>query len=321
MTCDNPECECETDNPRFCSKTCKRREFYLAHKDEETTYALKWAANNPGTQAESREQWRARNPEKARLSKKKTEAKNPLPKNCSSNGYVAPLTQVDSPLTIESDNILIVSDWHIPFVSEKWFARVMEIQKEHDVRDIAIPGDFLDCENWSTFKDQQPKECWEEEMEYAEHYGNILSDTFDNVYYCVGNHEFRWVRALYGKGTIKRLWKMIGIDQRNVHITENDYMVLNGDTRICHSKNYSQTELSIAKRLATKYHCNIANAHGHFAGIDTDISGNFWVCDLGGLFDSTKIKYMQNTSTYPVLENGFLHVLDGRPILHDNLRW
>ncbi len=85
---------------------------------------------------------------------------------------------------------------------------------------------------------------------------------------------------------------------------------------ITHPKNYSQTKNRISYRLAGKYECNTCSAHGHFIGMVASESGKYIAIDSGGLFDMKKILYAQNTTTYPVWNQGFVLIVNGFPTLY-----
>ena len=89
----------------------------------------------------------------------------------------------------------------------------------------------------------------------------------------------------------------------------------NSEWLICHPKNYSPVKNRIAYRLAGKYECNVISAHGHFCGMVVSESGKYICIDSGGLFDPNKILYAQNTTTYPVWNQGFAMVVGGKPTI------
>jgi len=220
---------------------------------------------------------------------------------------------IEKEMILESDNTLILSDWHIPFENTKLVNRALDVIKGYDVQHIIIPGDFMDCINFSTFKDEQPADTWDEEIEYVAKHLNKLESLIglENVYFLRGNHEDRWIRAMFGRGKLKHLFNMTGVVAPNV--SNFDWMTLHspsGKWRICHPKNYSVIEGSVPKRLATKFRCNIASAHGHHCMQTRDVSRHYHAVELGGLFDQSKLNYLnRNTTTHPGTVNGFLHLL------------
>lgn len=225
-----------------------------------------------------------------------------------------PRTTVPEPLNVVSNNILVTSDYHIPFVSKEWFEKLIAYRDKHKVKHIIVAGDFMDCMNWSAFKDMQPADTWEEEIGYVAEYLRILRDNFKKIYFLKGNHEDRWIRATMGKGSMKLLFAMTGIIN-GYTTTDADWLSLtNGgkEWRVCHPKNYAMKPIAVPQRLLQTYMTNIASAHGHHCAHQKDISGNFDLVELGGLFDQDNIFYKKYTSTsHPQWGNGFLHLDNG----------
>lgn len=221
--------------------------------------------------------------------------------------------QLEPSLKIQSKNILICSDWHLPLVNKNCFNALIKAKDEYKVKDLAVVGDFWDCENYSFFVNYQLQKTFQDEVKFVGETLRFLTKEFKNLWFCCGNHERRWLRWNEGKMTIKQMFNITGVTEGYI-TTPYDHIILNDSWRLCHSKHYSRTPLSLARKLATIYTMNIINAHGHFtAGPAKDDSNRFWIIDIGGLFDKEKIEYLRATTTYPQLNNGFALVQDNEP--------
>jgi len=269
--------------------------------------ALNWAPHNRDKEVAARERYERRR---------------------GSLRLVLPREEIEPPLKVESDAIIVASDFHIPFASAEWIGRMIGEAKKRRIRDLAIVGDFWDCDALAIYPKYfgQPF-TFEEEIGIVRDVLAYIAQHFDRVFICQGNHEYRWSR-IHTQLCVCELWRQVfAVDSealfklfKKVNITANDYIELKSGGerwRLCHPKNYRQNPLSVATALAQKHQCNIANAHGHFAaGPELEkMSKRWWVMDLGGLFNPRAIEYMQRSSTFPQLNRGFAVITGGCPEL------
>lgn len=227
----------------------------------------------------------------------------------------------ESQLEIHSKNIIVCSDWHIPYNNHKWVNKLYKTAKENGIRDIAIIGDFWDCDYFSPFAKTEAEVRFDEEIVFVREELKRLTKNFDNVYFTMGNHELRWQRWSGGHLNLKHLYSLTRIID-GYEVTELDHMVLSVGKekwRLSHPTDFSRIPLRKASTYASKYLMNIANAHGHYCANGWDISREFRLVDLGGLFDKDKIPYLSRTSSYPLIDNGFLLFKDGKSRLIDEL--
>jgi predicted phosphodiesterase len=230
-----------------------------------------------------------------------------------------------------SNNIALTSDWHIPFHDEVMVERLFDSAREHGTKDIAIVGDFFDCDNVSKFNsiteaDQTNKITFKGECKKV---GNVLKrvlNVFDHVYICRGNHEKRWSDLNGGAVGVKQLFELAlpGIEDGKWHdritITSDDHMYLNQDGRrwlLCHPKNFRITPLSVARELAGKYLSDVFMAHGHGFCQGRDRSGNFTCLDGGGLFERAALEYTRETSCHPMTCSGYYILKEGKVIPYE----
>ena len=243
--------------------------------------------------------------------------------------YEAP----EAPLNIESDLTLLTSDWHIPFHKPEYVETALGMALERGIPDIAVIGDFWDCDNYSTYINYGIKDTFQAEIKHITRQLKRLVGLFENVYFCVGNHEARFLRAnavenAHGHLKLKQMMNMTGITEGYV-CTDNRWMTLNNEWRLTHPKNYSQTKLRVARRLADKYRMSVISTHGHFTAGAPDpllrhpaflrpalhLTGQkkktgdetvVQVADIGGLFDESKMEYKNIIdTTFPPTNPGF----------------
>jgi hypothetical protein len=220
----------------------------------------------------------------------------------------AHIDEVFQPLMFESANCAVCPDWHIPFHDIDFFEHMLRICNEYDVRDLAIPGDFWDCDNYSRFVHLSWGETFRQEIENVRDVLEILTSSFDNIYFCRGNHEKRWIDGNLGMMGMKELFYVTGI-VGGYKLTLDDHLVLKnqgGSWLLCHPRNFRQANLSVARDLAAKYQMNVFCAHGHQWADGKDRSGKLRLIDGGGMFDPAKLEYLRNTSTFPAVQGGFV---------------
>ena len=228
-------------------------------------------------------------------------AKKFLPKDTKIATYQA--------LTLPMDNYIISCDYHSPYHSEIWINRSLAIADKFKIKKHVIIGDLFDFNALKYFvvDDGGPKRNLDEEIAQTDPVIRAL-DYFDKNILVCGNHErrvgmktdsiiqARHLFGLYGEGIWNRKFKYSVYDKLFIG---NDWMVV-------HPRSYSQISTSVARRMAEKYHRNILSAHGHFVGMAYDRSGKFLAIDLGGMFDTKKIDYINlQTTTHPNWKNGF----------------
>ena len=230
------------------------------------------------------------------------------------------MKKMEEELRIESDNVLIGSDFHIPFHSNFYLHLLLSYAREHNVKTLICPGDFLDCFVVSRFINYQYGGLtFEEELRSAGEVMKELTDTFTHIYFTRGNHESFWLTKLEGYNNIHDLFKLfttgIAKEGTDYTVTNYDHLILNDNWYICHPINYSRIPLSIPRKLATKLQMNICCAHEHRLGICKDESGKYYTIETGGIFDPTKIEYLKSSTTFPAQVQGFIYLKDDDPYL------
>ena len=81
---------------------------------------------------------------------------------------------IEEELNIYSDNVLIASDFHIPFHSGYYLELLQRYARDHNIKTLICPGDFLDCFKVSGFINYQYGELtFREELENA---GEVIQE-------------------------------------------------------------------------------------------------------------------------------------------------
>jgi len=221
-------------------------------------------------------------------------------------------------LRIYASDVIVSSDYHVPFHSQRHIQKLLDMAKKHNITDLIIAGDFLDCFKMTDFLNFEYRELtFKRELEQANRVLTSLS-VFKNIYFLRGNHEDRFLSKLGGENDLSDLISLFRgelNEDEDYKVTNYDHCVLNDSWYICHPKNYSFVPLSVSKRLAEKYRMNVVAAHQHRLSLSKDASGKHFIIESGGLFDISKIEYLKVSSTYPMQVPGFVRICDNLPSL------
>lgn len=246
--------------------------------------------------------------------------------------------QARDPLTFTTGDICLACDFHIPFQDEALIDYMIDVCEDYGIKELAIDGDFFDCDNLSSFNSIVESELdytitWNGEKKEVQKMLVKLLRHFDTIYMCSGNHENRWVAITGGKGGFKGMIKEVMPEnitiedyRKRVKVTIDTHMILNhkwfdeyGEEQVqewllCHPRNFSILPLRVSRDLAARYLKNIHMAHGHNLYKGHDRSGKFICLDGGGLFDKDALAYASRISTHPAMKSGFYLLVNGEPI-------
>ena len=228
-------------------------------------------------------------------------------------------------VNIKSKNIIVAHDPHIPYHYPEIIEKMLLLAERFNIKDLAIVGDFIDNKSLARFKKSDTGEKLSYELSAATNILELLFETFDKIYYSMGNHEARFFHLFEGNVKVNQLKNLIytAISGKKLIITKYHYLTLNNKWRLTHPKNYSRIPPQIERRLAEKYHMHIIGAHGHLFGMSTDISGDYLTLQIGGLSDPDRTWYIkEKDTTHPKWTPGFWMIRNDviYPFtLHENL--
>lgn len=217
------------------------------------------------------------------------------------------------PTVLPMGDYSVCSDIHAPFHSELWMNRFLFMSQKFHIKNAIVIGDLLDCQFASKWYSDDPRTL-DAEVDLVRPVMEGL-DIFEKIYWCRGNHEQRIGLMTDGTIQLKHLGRLFGGDvwDKKISYSRYDKFYIEGAWILVHPKSYRQTVVSVARDLASKYHRNIINTHGHFVGMGYDKSGKYLCVDLGGLFDTTKVDYYAlDTTTHPAWGNGFGILKNGK---------
>jgi predicted phosphodiesterase len=255
--------------------------------------------------------WKRSHPERARALQSKYR-----------NRAVQLIDEQRTPINIYCDNVLVTSDFHIPFHDPVLVDILCQAGEENSVDTLMVSGDFWDCDNYSKFTRKTWTFTFKEEIHLVREVMNYLLDYFKIIYFCRGNHEHRWIAVNTGMVGMDELFATTCIPTDRYKVTLDDHMYLyQGDEKwlLCHPKSFRQTNLSVVRDLAAKHQCNVIGGHGHQWAQGYDKSGTFVVADGGGLFQKEALDYLRETTCHPMVRSGFYLLQDNDLITYSGI--
>jgi predicted phosphodiesterase len=238
------------------------------------------------------------------------------------HAMVQPATtpRYDRPIEVEGD-ALVLADIHCPFHDAAFINAAIGLALKRDVRQVVLAGDLADFNAFSTFGRDVGIDA-DAELDALVELVDTIAASFARVIYIAGNHDIRPLRAVrYAGMTLERLARMFTprVDDRQFAVSDYQWCKLRSGGvlwHIEHPKNASVIPTHVARKLAAKYECSVATAHGHTWGVSRSDSGRHWAVDTGICADPLRLGYTQLVhNTRPVQMQGAVIVQGGLPLL------
>jgi len=230
----------------------------------------------------------------------------------------------NKPLKLQGD-MVIASCWHVPYWSQSMAQRLMDIAQGFKIKQLLIPGDFLNMGAFAKYFPSTKEVTTKQEFTSARELLEWLLTRFDKIYVCRGNHEDRlWTKALDREIPFEEVGAFCGGTFRNrVKWTPYAYaLVKNGKKtwRVTHPGSYSRIPARVAQALTLKFEQNVISAHGHLMGWSPSLSAKYNAVDAGGLVDPAKVDYIGlRDTTHPKWITGFVVLHNGYPYIFCDL--
>lgn len=228
------------------------------------------------------------------------------------------------PLQVTGD-AMVTCDYHIPLHDPTLINKMIRVARKHKHKQLIIAGDYWNMDTFSSFLPHQPEAAWPVER----HDGNVIMKTllrtFEDIYMCWGNHDFRLAKATGYKHSFTECmkWALAGLtadEVSRIHFSDLDFiMYYPGDGRayrVCHPRNFSSIPLTVPRQLAPKYESSIITAHSHHCAMGVAANGRDLIIDAGGFFDKARTEYIQKTSKHHEWVPGFVEFEAGVPQLY-----
>ena len=140
------------------------------------------------------------------------------------------------------NNILLISDLHIPYHDIEAITIALDYGKKENVNTIFINGDLIDNSQVSRFEKDMKKRSVKQEFDATKEFLVQLRATFPDasIYWLKGNHCVRWEKFLEQK--VREIWddpyfhleERLRLNEQRVQILDDTVLVKAGKLSITH---------------------------------------------------------------------------------------
>jgi predicted phosphodiesterase len=150
-----------------------------------------------------------------------------------------------------NNNVLILSDVHIPYHNIESLTKCIEYGKSEGVNAVYLNGDIMDCYSLSRFIQDPRKRSFAQELEDTRTFLEILGDELQcPIYYKLGNHEKRFQDYLKTKAPEVldvnefRLDVLLRFGQYGVTLIESNQLAKIGKLSVLHGHEFGRSVFS-----------------------------------------------------------------------------
>jgi len=216
------------------------------------------------------------------------------------------------------NNILLISDLHIPYHDVEAITIALDYGVEHNVNTIFINGDLIDMAMVSKFESDPRKRSPKQEFDATKQFLVALRNTFPDaeIYWLKGNHCIRWEKFLFAK--VREIWddsyfqleERLRLNEQRVHILDDKILVKAGKLSITHGHHimkgfFSPVNSARGVYMKAKQSTIIGHVHKVSTHSETDMDGNVVTTYSMGSLCEKRPDYSPLVSSY---QHGFAHV-------------
>lgn len=221
-------------------------------------------------------------------------------------------------LPVSCNNILLISDLHIPYHNISAITIALDYGKKEKVNTIFINGDLLDCHSISKFESDPKKRSIKQEFDATKEFLVQLRKAFPkaSIYWLKGNHCIRWEKFLYAK--VREIWdddyffleERLQLNSVKVKILDDKILVKAGKLSITHGHHifkgaFTPVNPSRGAFLRAKQSLIVGHLHRPSHHPETDLDGKIISCWSTGCLCELRADYS------PLVGNtmhGFAHI-------------
>ena len=269
--------------------------------------------------------------------------KNPLPRSpfTRENPYNLPESHAEElppfVLPVACNNILVLSDLHIPYHNIKAITTAIKYGQDEKVNCIIINGDLLDFYMYSKFQKDPRKRSAKHEIEAGIDFLTQLRSLFPHIpiYWIKGNHDIRYelflksVAPMLFEDQYYQLEDRMGLAKLKIRIFDDRTIIKAGHLNILHGHTiFKMSPQNPAQTAVTRFpSANLLFGHTHKI---TEFTTNVWdrdkiytvyssgcLCELRPEYDSVNVKNSHGFAHVKILKDGFfncknIRVFNGR---------
>jgi predicted phosphodiesterase len=244
------------------------------------------------------------------------------PKTYDTNPYKLPQSEekerVPFTLPLACNNILLISDLHIPYHSIDAITAALDYGKKENVNTILINGDLIDFYGCSRFEKDPRKRSIKHEFDTTKEFLRILRATFPNaqIYWLKGNHDVRYEHWLMAKAPevfddpYYLMEERLRLNEERVHLIDDKTIVRSGKLSIHHGHLFFRgfgAPVNAARGLFLKVKQSAIVGHTHRISehSETTLSGELITCWSTGCLSELSPDYNPHSNNY---SHGFAHI-------------
>jgi len=221
-------------------------------------------------------------------------------------------------LPTSCNNILLISDLHIPYHNIEAVTIALDYGKKEKVNTIFINGDLIDNHQISKFESDPKKRSVKQEFDATREFLVQLRKAFPKalIYWLKGNHCIRWEKFLYSK--VREIWnddyffleERLQLNSVKVKILDDKVLVKAGKLSITHGHHifkgaFTPVNPSRGAFLRAKQSLIVGHLHRPSHHPETDLDGKIISCWSTGCLCELRADYS------PLVGNtmhGFAHI-------------
>lgn len=227
-------------------------------------------------------------------------------------------------LPLAQNNILLISDLHIPYHDINAISIALDYGKKHKVNTIFINGDLMDFYQMSRFSKDPRKRSIKGEFDAAKEFLRILRKTFKKaaIYWLKGNHDKRYEHWLMSKAPevfddeYYHLEERLRLNEENIILLDDLTLVQAGRLFITHGHLILRgvfAPVNAARGVYTRTKSNTIVGHTHSVSehSEKNLKGEQTSCWSTGCLCELNPDYAPFVNKYV---HGFAHIetqLDG----------
>lgn len=216
------------------------------------------------------------------------------------------------------NNILLISDLHIPYHNISAITAALKYGEEAKVNTIIINGDLIDFYQMSRFERDPRKRSAKFEFDTTKAFLVILRATFPNarIYWVKGNHDVRYEHWLMAKAPevfddpYYRLEERLRLNEEKIHLINDKTIIKAGKLNIHHGHLFFRgfmAPVNSARGLFMKAKESTICSHVHKISehTETNLSGELITCWTTGCLAELSPDYSPFANNYA---HGFAHI-------------
>lgn len=222
-------------------------------------------------------------------------------------------------LPTSCNNILLISDLHIPYHDVRAIELAFEYGQKHKVNTIFINGDLLDFHRLSKFMIDPRKRSVKHEFDTAKAFLRSLRAAFPDalIYWLKGNHDMRYEHWLMTKAyeifddEYYHMENRLRLNEERIHIIDDKTLVKMGKLAVTHGHHimrgfFSPVNSARGAWLKAKQSVLISHVHKVSSHTESNLEHGYFGTWSTGCLCELKPDYSPMVSNY---QHGFAHIM------------